>query len=440
MLIQFSVSNYRSIRDEQVFSLAAGVSARDTGPRLKFDTGVKGVPSILPVAAILGPNASGKSSLIEAFECLQGIVTNSRMRNPDDPIPVEPHIFTSGYIDLPVKFEIIFCFNGVKYEYGIAATKDRIHEEYLSARDMIPGRRNRLVFERLWDNKTENYDWYVSNSVKGKKDAWIKSTHKSASFLATTVQLNSDQLLQPYLWVDGYLRSIDLDTKIYLSPDNFDKHKSSILTFMDAFGFDISDIQVRESEFDAENLPDKFKSAYQALEEILGDSPKRTKIEFEHNTNTENSVKLTIERESTGTQSLFYLAYPIIDTLVNGYCLFIDELNTSLHPHALRNIVKLFSNPKVNRKNAQLVFTTHDTSVLSERLLERDQIWFIERPNNDPSILTPLSDFTPRKEEALQRRYLSGRYGAIPSISSNRLRDFSQSLTAIERQNLAQGV
>jgi hypothetical protein len=125
--------------------------------------------------------------------------------------------------------------------------------------------------------------------------------------------------------------------------------------------------------------------------------------------------------ESEGTQKLFALAGPIFEILKHGQVLIVDELDRSLHALLVRQLIEMFQNPDLNQKGAQLIFTTHDTSLLDGGLLRRDQIWFVEKDDAQASRLYPLSDFSPRKGEALERGYLAGRYGAVPILRTPRL-------------------
>jgi len=134
---------------------------------------------------------------------------------------------------------------------------------------------------------------------------------------------------------------------------------------------------------------------------------------------TENgSATFEFEDESGGTQKLFALAGPLFDILKNGSVLIVDELDRGLHPLLIRQLVTLFQNPESNAHGAQLLFTAHETSLLDPDLLRRDQIWFTEKNAEQASTLFPLTEFTPRKNEAFESRYLSGRYGAVPILNT----------------------
>ena len=139
-------------------------------------------------------------------------------------------------------------------------------------------------------------------------------------------------------------------------------------------------------------------------------------IRFQHRDNQDHPVFFHFSDESDGTQKLFAFSGPWLDVLEKGRILFVDELDTSLHPLLVRFLIENFHNEKTNKNNAQLVFTTHDTSILDTDLFRRDQIWFVEKDRENATKLYPLSDFSPRKGEAIEKWYLKGRYGALPVI------------------------
>ena len=132
-------------------------------------------------------------------------------------------------------------------------------------------------------------------------------------------------------------------------------------------------------------------------------------------------VLLSINDESGGTQQLFSLAGPLLDVLRRGLVLVIDELDTSLHPLLMRKLVQMFHDPAINSNNAQLIFSTHDTTILDSEIFRRDQIWFVEKDRTLQTRLYPLTDFSPRKDENFGRGYLQGRYGALAFIGEWRI-------------------
>jgi len=176
--------------------------------------------------------------------------------------------------------------------------------------------------------------------------------------------------------------------------------------------FGISGFDVREETYTEKDLPDDMP--IELRKQLV--NQKHIDVFMQHQVKENITISFPIEEESSGTQRFFALSGPLNEVLKNGWTLFIDELDASLHPLLVRYLISLFHNPVSNPKGAQLIFNTHDTTLMDCCLFRRDQIWFVEKDNNGCSHLYPLLDFSPRKDEALAKGYLMGRYGAIPFL------------------------
>ncbi|MCY4051019.1 MAG: ATP-binding protein [Gammaproteobacteria bacterium] len=315
-------------------------------------------------------------------------------------------------------FEKVFIIDNVRYQYGFATTQDRIVEEWLLS---YPKGRPQQWLTREWNESVGDHDWQLGNNLIGEKKLWKKLTRENALFLPTAVQLNSNQLRPIYIWFKHTLRTANMAgwspkfTASLCQRNGIEK--LHVMKFLQAADLGIDDIVVKENEFDYSVLPDnmphfiKEKIKHEMKDEQL------LEIMTSH-IDTEGRAELfDIDDESHGTKKMFSLAGPWIDSLKKGYILVIDELNVGLHPLLLKYLINLFNNSKTNPKNAQLVFTTHETSILNQALFRRDQIWFCEKDNQNVSKLYPLADFSPRKgRENLEQAYLSGRYGSLPYV------------------------
>ena len=197
-----------------------------------------------------------------------------------------------------------------------------------------------------------------------------------------------------------------------------DKRKE-ILSFLRAADIDIEDIKLEKERFNIDKLPVDMPDAMkEKLANDLRDKPIVT-VQTAHTLENGETVLFDLDDESDGTQKIFALAGPWLNTLENGYVLVIDELHDNLHPLIVKFLVNAFNSADINPRNAQLVFTTHDTSILNQELFRRDQIWFCEKDKAQATQLFPLTDFSPRKGvENLERGYLSGRYGALPFVKN----------------------
>lgn len=417
MFIEFTVKNYRSIKEEQVLSMvkAKGNELEESNSFLPD------APSSVPLlrsAVIYGPNAAGKSNVIRALMEMEHIVRHSASKNQEgDQISVTPFLFNETTSKEPTEFEMIFISEGIRYQYGFSATKTKVFEEWLIA---FPKGRPQRWFSRVYNDEKDAYEYKFSDNLLGQRSVWQNSTRSNALLLSTAVQLNSDQLKPVFNWFKEKLRPTNIDgwgPSFTASLCEENSSKEEVLKFLKAADFDIHDIKIETEKFDPSVLPDDVSEAIK--EEIINKMKGKEFIDIKtlHKTDTGSLMPLDFEDESDGTKKFFSLAGPWIDILKSGYVLVVDELHDSLHPKMVKYLVELFHSEKTNPKNAQLIFTTHETSILSQEVFRRDQIWFCEKDNAQATTLYPLSDFSPRKEkENIELGYLSGRYGALPFI------------------------
>jgi len=417
MFIEFTVKNYRSIKEEQVLSMvkAKGNELEESN---SFLPDAPSSVKLLRSSVIYGPNAAGKSNIIRALMEMEYIVRHSASTNQEgDSISVTPFLFDEDTSKKPTEFEMVFISEGVRYQYGFSATSTKVFEEWLIA---YPKGRPQRWFSRVFNNETSSYEYKFSDNLLGQRSVWQNATRSNALFLSTAVQLNSDQLKPVFNWFKEKLRPTNIDgwgPGYTASLCEKTSSKEQVLKFLKAADFDIHDIKIKTEKFDSNSLPDELPEAVK--ETIITKMKGKEVIDIKtlHKTEAGNLVPLDFNDESDGTQKFFSLAGPWIDILKNGYILIVDELHDSLHPKMVKYLVELFHSDKTNPNNAQLIFTTHETSILSQEVFRRDQIWFCEKDNTQATSLYPLSDFSPRKEkENIELGYLSGRYGALPFI------------------------
>jgi len=416
MLIELNVANFRSFLDTQTFSLvkSRGEELAETNT---FEAGGVNQFRLLRSAAVYGPNAGGKSNLLLALRTMERIVLESATSmQRGDKLPVTPFRLSRETRDQPSEFEVSFLVDGVRYQYGFATTPDRVHEEWLLA---YPKGRAQRWFSRAWDAEAQQYDWDLGSNLTGEKQLWQKSTRGNALFLSTAVQLNSEQLQPVFDWFKSTLRVSNVGgwgpSFSALQCEN--NHKKEVMDFLRAADLNIDDVLVESKPFDREALPEDMPESLREV--IAGDleGKKVINIRTVRKGADDEPVVFDFEEESDGTQQLFSFAGPWLDSLANGYVLFIDELHNSLHPSLVKFLVQLFHDPETNPHNAQLIFTTHETSILNQEVFRRDQIWFCEKNKHQATELFPLTDFSPRKgRENLEAAYLSGRYGALPFV------------------------
>jgi uncharacterized protein len=428
MLIEFRVENFRSFKTEQVFTMVA--SSDTTLPENTFETSAFPKNKLLTTAAIYGANASGKTNLIKALSFVEWFVTNSHRRDINAKIPVEPFLLDDTNANSPTTFELTFIHQSVRYQYGFVISSSKVIEEWLFA---YPSSRVQRWFERKDPDqpgnfKTEDNSWDFRSTLKGENRSIALQTRPNVLFLSKAADSNHKQLKQVYDWFDSCLDTyVDIQKLPPLLTANMLKNNpaleqqvKNLLTIAD---LGISDFRVEEKELNLkdtslENLPDDLRNFFQS-DFFQNNANKTWQITMAHHTNNPAIDKFfPLQDESLGTERLFALAGIILTALEEGRVLVIDELDSSLHPMLVRYIVSLFHNPNMNPGGAQLIFNTHDVTLLESEFLRRDQIWLVEKDNVNASHLYPLSDFKPRKSEAFQKNYLQGRYGATPIIGN----------------------
>lgn len=420
MLIEFRVTNFRSINETQTLSMVAG-SGKELVAENTFESRLPGFPRLLRSAAIYGANAAGKTNLLRALQFMQAFVkTSATASEAGGRIAHTPFKLSKATTNKPSEFEVVFADEkGVRYEYGFSVDAERFHNEWLIA---YPHGRPQHWFERTFRARKTEYEWHFSAKLKGSPRVWRDATRSNALFLSTAIQLNSETLRPVFQWFQKKLVLIfgneiglpQLNPTLTYQLLEQSEGKQKLLRFVQAADLGIDDLAIQK-------VPIAPIMAVEAnlVREPQPASPVTTLIRitsFHKAGDTGAPIPLDLGEESKGTQILFHSAGAWMNVLNNGEIIFYDELDTSLHPLMTRFLIRLFHSRASNQKNAQLVFTTHDTSLLDSDLFRRDQVWFIEKDDKNASKVYPLSDFSPRKDEALERGYLRGRYGALPFI------------------------
>jgi len=421
MLVEFKVANYRSFREEQTLSL---VASRDT--QLRENCVDQGNLQLLKAVGIYGPNASGKSNFIKALDVMRAIVLGSADNQPGRKLPVQAFLFDSESREKPSTFEVTFYHEKVRYQYGFTATSERIHDEWLLA---YPKGRAQTWYERT----SNRDDWKFGSFLKGEREKLKDKTRDNVLFLSVGAQWNNKQLTTVYEWFGRMLRVMPagsswapVTARMLLRAEDDEEDRESLYRLIEAclqaadlgiYGIKVKEEEVAKPEFlaeMAEGVRDVFDVVWKDLKESLG-----IKIEMLHkDVKRGKKVPLPIQEESDGTKRFFELLGPWLQALRFGVTVFIDELEASLHPLLTRELIKYIQHPEVSSEGAQLIFTTHDTTLLDPELFRRDQIWFTEKDKHGSTRLYSMLDYKPRKGEAMQRGYLSGRYGSIPIIEA----------------------
>jgi len=432
MLVEFKVGNYRSFREEQTLSL---VASKDT--ELNENCVDQGKLRLLKAVGIYGPNASGKSNLIKALSTMQQMIITQA--GPGEKLPVTPFKLDDKYSKEPSSFEVTFYHGEVRYQYGFTATSERVFDEWLCA---YPEGYAQTWFERKFNKKTgkTNWDW-KSKKLKGERENLKDKTRDNVLFLSVGAIWNNKQLTTVYEWFSKILlfilpseRSRVITIDMLMSSEKDEERKKISYAYINSMmrraDLGIQGINIKKHEFAPDEIDFrkvKFTSDMpeEVRKKILRDLKGKIEVEFEHQTEpTGKNVSFSSAEESDGTIRFFELAGPWFLTIFKEMTLLVDELETSLHPYLVRELIKFIQNPKLKRKGAQLIFATHDVTLLDPELFRRDQIWFTEKDDSGSTNLYSMSDYKerrPRKGEAMQKGYLAGRYGAIPIIEAFQL-------------------
>ncbi|HEY3776779.1 MAG TPA: ATP-binding protein [Rhizomicrobium sp.] len=421
MLIQFKVGNYRSFCGQQTIAMTADAS-KEHFETHTAESGINNLGRLLRSAAIYGPNAAGKTNLLKALQFMQQVVVTSATSAPTTKLPHDPFRLSSVTKSQSTDFEIAIIKDGVRYEYGFSLGPQRVENEFLLE---YPHGRGRRLFERTWNGKDEEYEWNFSTHFTGNKSLWRDATRDNALFLSMAVQLNNQQLKPVFEWFQKRLvvivGNMSMNAGLTLKLFESQRGKDHLLSFIREADSGISDVEIQREPLSS-GPGYMIGAGAPIIEQGPANSPPNlVRVSFSHlATDTRERVKFDLSDESNGTQALFKNAGAWLNVFANGEVLLFDEIDTSLHPLLTRFLIAQFHSDATNPNGAQLVFSTHDTTLLNQELFRRDQIWFVEKQTDASTRLYPLSEFSPRNDEAIERWYMRGRYGALPILSQTR--------------------
>lgn len=421
MLITFRTENYRSLRDLAEVSMVvpSWVDTDDVTTPL----GAHGDIHLGSIAAIYGSNASGKTNVLRAIWQMSNMVSNSHQSwKPSSRIPYSP-FFVSPHSSQPVMFEAEVLLDGERYQYGFRFDQEKIIEEWLY---VFPKGRPRLLFDR--DINRDN-EFRFGRGLRGRPHIIADLTRDNSLFLSAAAANNHQQLAGLANWFDdGIGRATPGDREAHvrytIAQVKDAKKKVAILDLLRFADLGISDLRIVDNEVD-EELKNRVKTLMQAINpDVDADDVDWSEIaqgtQLAHRVGDDNAAFLDLDDESMGTRAWLGLIGPMMRALERGTVLLVDELDASLHPRLSGEVIRIFHDPNLNTEGAQLIFNTHDPSLMGALLgdapLRRDEVWLTEKGKDGATRLYPLTEFRPRKSENLERGYLQGRYGAIPFV------------------------
>lgn len=413
MLLQFNVTNYMSYKNEVILSLLAGKDKEHEDILFEY-----GKDRILPTVSIYGSNASGKTNIFKALNFAIMFVRNSNFYQIDNLINVVPFLLDYESKLKKSRFDFIYIFEGVKYEYGFVVDSKNVYEEYLYE---YRSQRPSMIFER------ENVSEYkFSTATRKELSAIVDKNTNNKLFLSTATTWNALSTRKAYMWFSSYIDTYDSESLengfvSTLEMNNDSEMKTFMKSMLRNADINISDydFEIRNGKLESLPLPDGVRFDESVIEQ-LKQNLKEWKLETHHKVlidNEERDFVFPLLNESKGTINFLYMGPIIKKTLQLGKTMVIDEIDSGLHPSLVRYLIELFHDKKTNPNGAQLVFNTHDVTQLDLGVFRRDQIYFAEKDNSTGiSDLYSLDEYAPRKTENIQKGYLQGRYGAIPTI------------------------
>ncbi|WP_216092584.1 AAA family ATPase [Candidatus Marithrix sp. Canyon 246] len=423
MLVEFSVSNYRSIGDEQILSLVPS-EQQQLNNILE-----NGKYKVLNAIGIYGNNASGKSNLLSAIELLNKLLYLSARSNSTTKLPYQPFLLREGYELKPTKLEITFIIDENRYRFGLEYNKEEVLREWLYCFDAT--HQEVMLFEREGDIIDASEDYKGSPELI---NAAIEATRDNSLFISTCDMLNVSGAKLIFKWFDKLLSINGIETQreeirtVHLWENK--EYRKKIKEYLMLLNLGIHNLDIVIEDFDVAKMSDNLdKNIRNLLDKIPGGQIIKTitthKLYNREGATTTESVNWNLdEHESEGTKKVFHLSGPIIRTLSEGGVLVIDEIEAKMHPIITINSINIFLNKVTNPYGAQIIFATHDTNILTYCPLRRDQINFVEKNNWEATEIYALSDFKYFDETNdsgvpdvdKEKRYFEGRYGAIPAL------------------------
>lgn len=396
MLCQFTVKNYKSIRDEVTFDMQAAAISEHEDRVIKDKDGEQ----FLPVSAIYGPNGGGKSNVLEALHTLAAKILRPLYATGDNDdrvffqkkLLIEPFAFSEETKKAPTEFEIFFRTGTAEYRYILHVKRDIVIYESLD-RVKLDTRRRSALFERDKDIMLKG----IFSKLKISDE--LSATLPLLSYLGITYKKNEvvKDVLEWFEYGIEFLNYGNPIEELRMAVSNSEEVKQLMLEMIQEMDLDIVDFRVVEDENDRIDVYTKHM-----LEEY--------------------EAELNLSEESSGTKKLFGLMPFIADSLLKGTTLVIDELDAKIHPVLLRHIIMMFNDMDINKKKSQLIFTSHDLSTMNSEVFRRDEIWFAAKGNAQNSKLYSLVEFknekgeSVRKDAKFDKQYLEGKYGADPYL------------------------
>lgn len=426
MLIEFKFSNYRSFRDEAVLSMEATGLSTFKDSLLNYSN-----TRILPGIAIYGKNGGGKSNVIRAFWLAVQFIRNAqRTQHEKAEIPVSPFLLNDYSKNDPTSFEFTYILDGIKYIYGFSATKEKIMHEYLYH---TPKGQKAIVFERDCQS-------FKFTEQKAKRKLISEMVAENQLFFSVACTMNDMECTSAMRWFREYVlfsRDYSDIPRQLLDYSNDPNMLQAIKNYareadlgIDDIRFDFDSKEVSDISKLPDDLPIGIKAALSNFMQLLSETSNNSEVKLKmgevtatsyhkgkRQNGTDDYFPLELSDESDGTRKLMAIAPAIESALRNGGVLLVDEIERELHPMLVEYIIAKFQNKSSNPLGAQIIFTTHNTELMNETLIRKDQIYFVDKSQSEGySELYTISEFSTKTSDNIRKGYLLGKYGAIPNI------------------------
>jgi len=410
MLIEFSVENFRSIKEKVTLSMVASGHKELEENVISLEKPKE--MRLLKSAAIYGPNASGKSNVLNSLYLLSRVVLKSHKMQKGTPLPFISFKLDKEYVDKPSSFEVNMLIDDVLYKYRLSADEKKVHYESLF---FYPHGRPARIFER-------NDEWgFTFTRDKKIQNDIAEKTRENALYLSTATAWNYEPVSKVFDWFKQF-RKISASTEgiyeytIELTTKN-NKAREFVRDFLKKADVGIDDFSAKIEEIKLEDLlksTNKILIAPSEEHELDDIRVKSPDVKAIHKVEDEEIIFDFDDEESDGTQRFFDMAGPWFDLIYDKKILFIDEISLRLHPHLVEFLIKKFH--EESSRGSQLIFTTHNTYILRLDLFRKDQIWFTEKKEDRSTDLYSLYDIKNLRDTNIEKGYLLGRYGAVPYL------------------------
>jgi AAA15 family ATPase/GTPase len=449
MLLQFAVENFRSFGDEALLNLIPAKKTREHKNHILSDENGKRVQSV-PAAAIYGANASGKSNLVAAMALARELIVDGT--KGEQTIAVSPFRLDASKRLHPSRFEFVIKHDDVLYTYGFLVTAKRVEEEWLFA---VYNKQEVRLFERVTKDSTAEIEFgpQIADTKEDRQvlDLVARTTRPNQLFLTEANERNVEKLKPLMRWFRDLLCIVTPDTRyqhLELRAHTDEEFIDALGTFLRQADTGIEQVAAAREKFDPDKLfpgmPSELRKELMsdlnagenralfiqdgrqfftvARGKKLGDDPLLLSLKMQHRTSDGGTIDFDPEDESDGTLRLMHLVPILLDLRCSEKVYVVDELDRSLHPLLCRQFVQAFMDESIRgNSRGQLLLTTHETELLDQELLRRDEIWFIEKDQGGQSSLRSLAEYRVRKDLRIDRGYLNGRFGAIPFLTEDSL-------------------